>query len=211
MPFNFADAPIPIRAEIQEAMRKEWAFLAAPGTWWSGEERVQIAAEARRAMAGEPHGEDLPGPAAEVVRAVAAESPLISAEWVEGLAAKGVDMPAYVEIIGMVARLSAVDMFHRALGLQLEPLPDPEPGEPSRTPPPTDLVFGKSFVPMALMVSIPQTVSLVPPETGAWQELSDAMYMTLGEMGNPDFRQALHRTQMELVAARTSQINECFY
>jgi hypothetical protein len=37
------------------------------------------------------------------------------------------------------------------------------------------------------------------------------MYMTLGEMGNSDFRQALHRTQMELVAARTSQINECFY
>ena len=51
MSFNFADTPIPIRTEIQEAMRKEWAFLAAPGTWWSGEERVQIAAEARRAMA----------------------------------------------------------------------------------------------------------------------------------------------------------------
>ncbi len=211
MSFNFADTPIPIRTEIQEAMRKEWAFLAAPGTWWSGEERVQIAAEARRAMAGERSGDELPAAVAGVVRTVAAESPLISAEWVEGLAAKGVDMPAYVEIIGMVARLSAVDMFHRALGLPLEPLPDPESGEPSRTPPPTDLVFGKSFVPMALMVSIPQTVSLVPPETGAWQELSDAMYMTLGEMGNPDFHQALHRTQMELVAARTSQINECFY
>ena len=211
MSFNFADAPIPIRAEIQEAMRKEWAFLAAPGTWWSGEERVQIAAEARRAMAGEPHGEDLPGPAAEVVRAVAAESPLISAEWVDGLAATGVDMPAYAEIIGVVARLSAVDMFHIALGMPLEPLPSPQSGEPSRRPPPTDVVVGKSFVPMAVMVSIPQTVSLVPPESVAWQKLSDAMYMTLGEMGNPDFRQALHRTQMELVAARTSQINECFY
>ncbi len=211
MSFNFADAPIPIRTEIQEAMRKEWAFLAAPGTWWSGEERVQIAAEARRAMAGERSGDELPAAVAEVVRTVAAESPLISAEWVEGLAAKGVDMPAYAEIIGVVARLSAVDMFHRALGLPLEPLPDPEPGEPLRTHSPTDLVFGKSFVPMALMVSIPQTVSLVPPETVAWQELSNAMYMTLGEMGDPDFRQGLHRTQMELVAARTSQINECFY
>ncbi len=211
MSFNFADTPIPIRTEIQEAMRKEWAFLAAPGTWWSGEERVQIAAEARRAMAGERSGDELPAAVAGVVRTVAADSPLISAEWVEGLAAKGVDMPAYAEIIGVLARLSAVDMFHRALGLPLEPLPDPDPGEPSRTAPPTDLVFGKSFVPMALMVSIPQTVSLVPPETVAWQDLSDAMYMTLGEMGDPDFRQGLHRTQMELVAARTSQINECFY
>ncbi len=211
MSFNFADAPIPIRTEISEAFRREWSFLAAPGTWWSGEERVQIAAEARRAMARERSGDELPAAVAGVVRTVAAESPLISAEWVEGLAAKGVDMPAYAEIIGVLARLSAVDMFHRALGLPLEPLPDPEPGEPSRTPPPTNLVLGKSFVPMALMVSIPQTVSLVPPETVAWQELSDAMYMTLGEMGDPDFRQGLHRTQMELVAARTSQINECFY
>jgi len=96
MSFNFADTPIPIRTEIQEAMRKEWAFLAAPGTWWSGEERVQIAAEARRAMAGEPSGDALPAAVAGVVRTVAAESPLISAEWVEGLGAKGVDMPAYV-------------------------------------------------------------------------------------------------------------------
>ena len=211
MSFDFSDSAITIRSEISKALRKEWSFLAAPGTWWSGEERVAIAAEARRAMAGEPSGDALPAAVAGVVRTVAAESPLISAEWVEGLAAKGVDMPAYAEIIGVLARLSAVDMFHRALGLSLEPLPDPEPGEPSRTAPPTDLVFGKSFVPMALMVSIPQTVSLVPPETVAWQELSDAMYMTLGEMGDPDFRQGLHRTQMELVAARTSQINECFY
>ena len=211
MSFDFGDAAISIRSEISEAFREEWSFLASPGTWWSGEERVQIAAEARRAMAGEPSGDELSAAVAGVVRTVAADSPLISAEWVEGLVAKGVDMPAYAEIIGVLARLSAVDMFHRALGLPLEPLPDPQPGEPSRTPPPTNLVFGKSFVPMALMVSIPQTVSLVPPETVAWQELSDAMYMTLGEMGDPDFRQALHRTQMELVAARTSQINECFY
>ena len=211
MSFDFGDAAISIRSEISEAFREEWSFLASPGTWWSGEERVQIAAEARRAMAGEPSGDELSAAVAGVVRTVAADSPLISAEWVEGLVAKGVDMPAYAEIIGVLARLSAVDMFHRALGMPLEPLPDPQPGEPSRTPPPTNLVFGKSFVPMALMVSIPQTVSLVPPETVAWQELSDAMYMTLGEMGDPDFRQALHRTQMELVAARTSQINECFY
>ena len=211
MSFDFGDAAISIRSEISEAFREEWSFLASPGTWFSGEERVAIAAEARLAMAGEGSGDELPAAVAGVVRAVAAESPLIRSEWVEGLAARGVDMPAYAEIIGVVARLSAVDMFHRALGLPLEPLPDPEPGGPSRTTPPTDLVFGKSFVPMALMVSIPQTVSLVPPETVAWQELSDVMYMTFDEMGDPNFRQALHRTQMELVAARTSQINECFY
>jgi AhpD family alkylhydroperoxidase len=30
-------------------------------------------------------------------------------------------------------------------------------------------------------------------------------------MEEPDFQRAMHRTQMELVAARTSQVNECFY
>ena len=211
MPFDFTE--IPIRPRIQEALRKEWAFLAAPGTWWSGSERVAIAAEARRAMfSNSPSGNlDLPAPVAEVVGAVAADSPLITADWVAGLEGKGVSLSAYAEIIGIVARLSAVDYFHKALGLPLEPLPEPQPGEPSQTPSPSDLVVGKSYVPMVRGVSIPQTVSLVPPESGAWQELSDAMYMTFNEMDDPDFRRAMHRTQIELVAARTSQINECFY
>jgi hypothetical protein len=215
MSFDFRDAPIAIRAEIQEAFRKEWSFLAAPGTWWSGTERVAIAAEARRAMASERTASRPTSILGEhvtvVVRAVAADSPLITAEWVAGLESKGVAMPAYAEIIGIVARLSAVDLFHRALGMPLEPLPQPEPGEPSRTPPPAGLVVGKSFVPMVRGVSIPQTVSLVPKETVAWQELSDAFYMKFDEMDDPDFTRALHRSQIELVAARTSQVNECFY
>jgi len=209
--FEIDNTAIPIRPEIQSALRKEWAFLAAPGTWWSGAERVAIAAEARRAISREPQGDQLPDAVAEVVRAVAAESPLITREWVAGLEANGVSLPAYAEIIGIVARLSAVDFFHKALGMPLEPLPSPHPGEPSQTPPPTDLVVGKSFVPMVRGVSIPQTVSLVPPETVAWQELSDAMYMTFMQMDNADFRRSLHRTQIELVAARTSEVNECFY
>ena len=228
MSFDFSNSAIAIRAQIQDAFRGEWSFLAFPGTWWSGAERVAIASEARQAMVeslSEPSlrhhavdGERATRPTGtlgehvtEVVRAVAADSPLITGEWVAGLESKGVAMPAYAEIIGIVARLSAVDLFHRALGLPLEPLPQPEPGEPSRTPPPNGLVVGKSFVPMARGVSIPQTVSLVPPETVAWQDLSDAMYLTFNEMDDPDFRRALHRTQIELVAARTPQINECFY
>jgi alkylhydroperoxidase family enzyme len=211
MSFDFSDSAITIRSEISKALRKEWSFLAAPGTWWSGEERVAIAAEARRAMAGEPSGDELPSAVAGVVRTVAADSPLITAQWVADLEAEGIDPPSYVEIIGVVSRLSSADLFHIALGMSLEPLPSPQSGEPSRRRPPTDVVVGKSFVPMVRQVSIPQTLSLVPAETVAWQELSDVMYMTLQDMGDPDFRHALHRTQMELVAARTSQINECFY
>ncbi|GMQ86791.1 MAG: hypothetical protein BMS9Abin07_2388 [Acidimicrobiia bacterium] len=211
MPFAVSDAPISIRAEILEAFRNEWAFLSAPGTWWSGAERVAIAAEARRAMSGEPHGADLPDPVVRVVRAVAADSPLITAEWVGNLEDEGIALPAYVEIIGIVARLSAVDLFHIALGMALEVLPEPQPGEASRTPPPSDVAAGRSFVPMRRPAGVTHSTSLVPAETAAWLALSDVLYMTLEEMEEPDFRRAMHRTQIELVAARTSQVNECFY
>lgn len=209
---------MPIRSDLQEAFRREWAFLAAPGTWWSGPERVAIAEEARGAMSGErsaspPQGAaELSEAVADVVRRVAVESPLITAEWVTALPGRGIGLPAYAEIVGVVSRLSSVDQFHRALGLPLEALPEPLPGEPSRTQAPTeDLVEGKSYLPMVGRISIPQTISIVPEESTAWYELSDVMYMTFEEMDDPDFRRALHRTQMELVAARTSQLNECFY
>jgi hypothetical protein len=211
MPFDSVQAISGIRSEIPEAFRREWSFLAAPGTWWSGPERVAIAAEARRAMAGKPPEAELPAGRVDVVRSVAVDSPLITADWVADLPERGIDLPAYAEVVGIVARLSSVDMFHKALGLALEPLPLGQPGQPSHTPPPSDLVVGGSYVPMVREVSIPRTISLVPPETHAWIALSDVLYMPMAQMGDPDYRRALHRTQIELVAARTSQVNECFY
>ena len=38
-----------------------------------------------------------------------------------------------------------------------------------------------------------------------------AFYLATGEMGELDVQRGLHRTQMELVAARTSLLNECFF
>ncbi|MFQ5932583.1 MAG: PAS domain S-box protein [Nitrospiraceae bacterium] len=43
MPFE----ELGIRPELGRAFRTEWSFLSAPGTWFSGGERVEIAAEAR--------------------------------------------------------------------------------------------------------------------------------------------------------------------
>ena len=228
VPFDLSHSPIAVRSDLAEAFQREWDVLAAPGTWFSGSARVDVAAEARAAMelipadrsrddavAGEraasrPTSTLEPG-VTEAVRRVAAESPSIDAGWVAALPASGVAPTEYVEVVGIVSRLSSVDFFHRALGLPLEPLPQPVPGEPSLLPPPGGAVAGPGFVPMVPPFSVTAATSLVPPETDDWQRLSDATYMTLDEMGDPDFRRALHRTQMELVAARTSQINECFY
>lgn len=43
-------------------------------------------------------------------------------------------------------------------------------------------------------------------------DLAETMYLTMPQMGEPDFRRGdLHRTQIELVAATVSHANECFY
>ena len=118
--------------------------------------------------------------------------------------------PAYVELVGVVSRLSAVDTFHLALGIPLEPLPEPEPGEPSQMEEPLAR-HGAAWVPMVGGASITQALSLVDAESTAQEDLHGPLYLTYEEMAELDFVRGLNRAQMELVAARTSAINECFY
>lgn len=45
----------------------------------------------------------------------------------------------------------------------------------------------------------------------AMHRLHAALYLAMDQMGDMDAHRGLHRTQMELVAARTSLLNECFF
>ena len=47
--FDYSDLPFPVRADLAAANRRAFERIAAPGTWWSGEERVGLAAESRLA------------------------------------------------------------------------------------------------------------------------------------------------------------------
>src|SRR5437773_1167564 len=46
---DFDYGPVPVRDDIRAAHRSLWTHLSAPGTWWTGAQRVAIAAEARQA------------------------------------------------------------------------------------------------------------------------------------------------------------------
>ena len=46
---SYGDCGIPVRKDLPLAHRHAWRRLAEPGTWWSGAERVCIAAEVRNA------------------------------------------------------------------------------------------------------------------------------------------------------------------
>ena len=198
-----------VRTDLPDVFRREWTRLAAPGTWWSGSERVRLAEAARAARRNGVRAQS--GSAAkDVAGRISAEPQALRRAWVDTVAAS-VGVAAYVEIVGLVARLSAVDTFHRALGLPEPPLPEPVAGEPRRTPPPAEARSGKAWVPMVGGASIVQALSLVPAEVAAQDDLHGPLYLTIEQMADPDVTRGLHRSQMELVAARTSAVNECFY
>ncbi len=67
-----------------------------------------------------------------------------------------------------------------------------------------------AWVPMA-PGSIAYALSLVPHEMAAQEELHGPLYLTYEGMADLEYVNGLTRAQMELVAARVSVINECFY
>jgi hypothetical protein len=122
----------------------------------------------------------------------------------------GMTAARYVEILSLAARLSAVDTMCYGLGLELVPLPVPVDG------PPTDVVdhearFNQGWVPTVGPASPPNALSLLPDDDQAMHELHGALYLSIPEMADAEIERGLHRTQMELVAARTSLLNECFF
>jgi len=189
---------------------REWRRLAAPGTWLTGAERVAVAAAAR----GEKSSST---PAERAARGIHDRPAELRREWLAGLEAEGLALLEYVEVLGIVARLRAVDTFRFGLGTGFLPLPEPLAGEPCRERV-DEAVVSNGWVP-TVGPAWPLTVlSSVPAENRAMEDVHSVLYLsaTFDEkgpsMGNTQaVRDGLTRTQMEFVAARTSLLNDCFY
>ncbi len=204
-----AGAVVDVRSDIREAFSREWDRLAAPGAFWTGAERVAIAGTARTARGLESGVPELPVPAATAARLLAVQPAAARRgqvdAWVGELGAE-----RYVELVGVVSRLAAVDSFHRGVNAGLPALPEPVRGSPSGEADPAART-GPAWVPMVGGASVVFALSLVPPESAAQEEMHGSLYLTYQGMEDLEFVRGLTRTQMELVAARTSAINECFY
>ncbi len=197
--------------EFDQLVDREWQRLASPGTWWSGVQRVAIADEARRASRHLDTAGVLSDPATEAARRVAVEAASIRAVDLERWADGGLDGFAYVELVGIVSRLTAIDVASFGLGIDERPLPDPLPGEPTRDKP-ADAEVTTGWVPTVGPANAPACMSAVPPEVDAMFDVHGVLYLSLEQMGDLDIeRDGIHRTQMELAAGRTSWLNECFY
>jgi hypothetical protein len=244
--FDYSAAPFAVREDLPQAFARTWEALAAPGCWWSGEERVAIAAEVRAARDCRLCAERKPalsptavagthdraGPlldevAVDVVHRIVTDPTRLSQSFVEKLATDGLSDGHYVELLGVVVCQVSVDAFQRALGLDPEPLPTPEPGEPSRVRP-ASAEPGVGWVPMipegratgaeadlypSKAANVIRALSLVPDAVRRMQDLSKSQYLPLGQIADPsaDPGRALTRSQIELLAGRVSALNECFY
>jgi alkylhydroperoxidase family enzyme len=241
---SYDAAPVPIREDLPAAHRRAWQRLAQPGNWWTGAERVAIAAEVRNARqcrlcaergealspaAGSGEHDTvtaLPTAAVEVIHRVTLDHGRLTRSWFEKTLAAGLDDAHYVEIIGVVVTVVSIDSFCRGLGVPLHPLPEPIPGEPSQRRPP-GAQAEEAWVPMISFRrakgeeadlydgkptgNVIRAMSLVPDAVRTLKDLSAAHYLSPDRMIDLSAGRSLDRSQMELIAARVSALNECFY
>ena len=147
---DYRGAQAPVRDDLREAHRFILDHVRSPGTWWTGAERVEIAAEARGATRcalcrerrkslspGAVHGRhDGPHALAEsvidAVHRIRSDPARLSRRWFDGVIASGLEVGRYVELVSVTSLIAGLDYFARALGVEPLPLPPPRPGEPSR-------------------------------------------------------------------------------
>jgi alkylhydroperoxidase family enzyme len=235
-----------VRDDIVATQTRAWHSLAAPGTWWTGAERVAIAREVRAArrcagcaerkaalspfavISAHETASDLPPAVVDAVHRVVTDPGRLSRHWAESVIAAGVSDAQLVELVSVVCIAMLVDGFARTIGAPPPPLPEPSAGEPSRVRPveaidegyfvPTipyavgsrpelDLYDANAFVP-----NVGRGLSLVPAAVRTARDLMAAHYMTYAQVVT-DYvpNRPIDRSQIELVAARTSAKNDCFY
>ncbi len=208
---TISDSGLSLRPSMLAGMQREWTRLAQPGTWWTGVERVAIATVARDAV----HGSNTSSPAlhsvvTDMVARVATSPHAIERAAVDSLAEHGVRLEAFVELVGITARLIAVDTTIRGIGAAPAPLPSPIEGQPSRHVEPR-AKRRSAHVPMIGAAGATTALSSVAAEDAAQADLHGALYLHYAEMGDLTIVKEIPRWQMELAATTTSWINHCVY
>lgn len=225
----YETSPWPVRPELTAAHTAWLDHVAAPGTWWTGAQRVAFVAALWAALDDpdprppwEPPTVPAGSPLPDAAHAVAVRLARHAATTTERWAASIIDAldggaPAFVELVALAAQACAVGTFGPALGIDRPPLHPPSPGDPGRTAP--EVVDATmNWVPVTPPADtrppVVQAFSAVPAEYAATWALAAVQYMPLEEMEQLDWRRPgspLHRRQLELVAARLSLARECFY
>ena len=229
MAFEYTDVDLPIRPKTIVAQRDSWERIARPGRWWTGAERVEIARIQRAARDFLPATSGrLPEAAVFAIQKLVVDNANLDRDFYDAtITADGMSEDRYVELVAVVVHALSIDEFHRALGLPLEPLPQPIDGAPMQQRPlqaqqrdswppivprdglpPADQAY---YGPWEWGANVISALSLIPENVGWLHDLSEGHYLSFAEMRMPDPLRSLSRSQIELIAARVSVLNECFY
>lgn len=241
---SFDPRALPIREGLAREFERGWQRLASPGTWWTGQERLAIGAEVRHASAcalcrrgkgalspyavGGSH--ETPGHLStamvEIVHRLTTDAGRLTKTWLRSMLDAGVSEEQYVETVGVVAMITALDTFDLALGLPRRTLPAARPGAPNRQRPAgarRDLAWVMTVAPEALTPgdtnpyahgdkNIHRALSLVPREVLNFFDLDIELYLRDHQIRDFDHEfRALSHGQIELLAGRVSAINGCYY
>ena len=224
-PALYDAASLDVRGGLAEAHRAALEHFAKPGTWWTAKERLEIFRESRQALECElcekrklslsPYGVDgshdslgnLDDHTVEAVHRMRTDPGRLTKTWFDAISAQ-MDAGPYVELIAVVSVSVIIDTFTESLGLAFLELPPPAEGEPSRK---TFDQAAEDGAWVAITKPNPETranivraLGLIPPEQGNCWQVFTHHYLS------PDGR-AIAQPQIELMAARTSALNQCFY
>ena len=220
---------IPVAEPIADSYRAAWAAIGDPGCWWTGAERVSIAAEARAAdtcqicrarnAALSPSFEDarhsstdlLDATTVDAVHRIATDSARLTRSWFDSVVPAALTAEAFVEAVSIVATTVAVDAFVRTLRGPQVPLPAPRTGAPAREVVPT--AAGEAWVPLPVN---PQTRK---PQRAGGPNVAlravPAQYLPVLRLLRPPRgtvqKSALTNAQLQLVAAVVSSENDCAF
>jgi len=241
---SFQAARFPIRDDIRAILPRVWSRIGEPGTWLTGAQRVAIALEARHAAACRlcaerkaalsPSAVDgvhdslggLPETWVDVIHRVISDPGRLARNWYRKVTDEGISERDYVELVGVVVTVVAVDTFCRGIDMAAPAIPEARPGEPTRETP-DGLEHELAWVPTldpnfdgplqrefytGSAAHIRRALTSVPQTARDFWDMAYVLYLGGAEMRDfaNEYRAITH-AQIELVAGRVSSLNQCAY
>ena len=175
-----------------------------------------------------PAADQLPAAAIEAIHRITTDASRLSEQWYREQLDQGLSEGQYIELVGTIVSIISIDSFCYAIGVTENPLPVPGEGTPDHYIP-EKAGADDAWVPMIAednsncpehdlwtanqTGNVVRALSYVPDEVRTLKDLSAAHYLKMSDVRNSACNgdRSITRSQMELVAGRTSALNACYY
>ncbi len=232
----YGQQSLPIREEVETCHQAGMNIFIETGTWLKANERFAVLQEVRNAascklcaerkQALSPYaveGEhdslgELPENFVEVIHRIKTDSGRLTKRWFDTVISEGLSEETYIELVGLVATSVILDTYATGIGDELkaaekskiedrEPIRKKNPGvvEDGAWVPLLDVPPGGDVAGLPAAPNIARAMGLVPLAIEQFFGVMRCHYNLT------DLSFDIDRTQVELIAARVSSYNDCFY